>query len=64
MDDFIKKINALEINPESEDGYTVINIHPWTITIEDLDYVIRGLDDKFEFVYADELIELVKKNLG
>ncbi len=64
LDDFIKKINALEINPESEDGYTVINIHPWTITIEDLDYVIRGLDDKFEFVYADELIELVKKNLG
>ncbi len=64
LDNFIEQINALEVNPASAEGYTVINIHPWTINIEDLDYVIKGLDDKFEFVYADELIELVKKNLG
>lgn len=64
LDDFIKKINSLEVNPRGEDGYTVINIHPWTITMDDVDYVVRGLDDKFELVYADELIELVKKNLG
>ncbi len=64
LDEFIEKINALPVAPDSADGYTVINVHPWTITIDDLDYVVSRLDKKFELVYADELIELVKKNLG
>lgn len=64
LDEFIEKVNAFPVSPDSEDGYTVINVHPWTITIEDLDYVVSKLDKKFELVYADELIELVKKNLG
>ena len=32
--------------------------------MDDLDYVVSKFDKKFELVYADELIELVKKNLG
>ena len=64
LDEFIDKLNALPVAPDSEDGYTVLNVHPWTITIDDLDYVVSKLDSKFELVYADELIELVKNNLG
>lgn len=65
LDDFIDMLNGtLKVAEDSEDGYTVLNVHPWTITMDDLDYVVSKLDKKFELVYADELIEIIKKNLG
>ena len=50
-------------NIHSQDGYTVLNVHPWSISISDLDYVISHLNDDIELVYADELIELIKENM-
>ena len=64
LDAFIDKINARQVAPDSEEGYTVINVHPWTIDMGALDYVVAGLGEHIELVYADELIELVKRNLG
>lgn len=64
LDAFIEKLNARKVAPDREEGYTVVNVHPWTISISDLDYVVSGLAEHIELVYADELIELVKRNLG
>lgn len=63
IDEFLPRINSLPVSPETDDGYTVINVHPWTITINDLDYLVSQLDDHIELVYADELIELYKNNV-
>ena len=48
---------------DKEEGYTVVNVHPWTITMESLDYVVSKLGGHIELVYADELIEMIKANL-
>lgn len=63
LDTYIEAINNLKVSPETEDGYTVLNVHPWSISIENLDYIIKNLNDHIELVYADELIELVRKNI-
>lgn len=63
LDEYINKINSMKPNIHSEDGYTVLNVHPWSISIDDLDYVVSHLNDNIELVYADELIELIKENV-
>lgn len=63
LDEYINKINSMKPNIHSQDGYTVLNVHPWSISISDLDYVISHLNDDIELVYADELIELIKENM-
>lgn len=56
-------INAMPVAPDKEEGYTVPNVHPWTISMESLDYVVGKLAPHIELVYADELINLIKENV-
>ena len=63
LDGIIADINAMPVAPDKEEGYTVVNVHPWTITMESLDYVVSKLGGHIELVYADELIEMIKANL-
>ena len=56
-------INAMPIAPDREEGYSVVNVHPWTISAESLNYVVSRLSDRVELVYADELIRLVQQNV-
>ena len=63
IDNFACEINKLKVSPNTDDGYTVINVHPWTIEMWALDYLVSKLDDHIELVYADELIELYKNNV-
>lgn len=63
IDDLAASINAMPVSPHSECGYTVLNVHPWTICMDNLDYLVSKLGNHIELVYADELIELVKNNL-
>lgn len=63
MDAFADKVNALTASPDSADGYSVINIHPWSVPVAAVDYLVSRLNDHIELVYADELIELYKKNV-
>ena len=53
----------MPVAPDREEGYTVLNVHPWTVSMESLDYVVKGFSDNVELVYADELIELIKTNI-
>lgn len=63
LDTFIEAVNSMPVAPDREEGYTVLNVHPWTVSMESLDYVVKGFSDNVELVYADELIELIKTNI-
>ena len=64
---FIKKladeINAMPADPTSENGYSYINIHPWSMTIADVDLFVSLLDEHIEIVSAEEMLHLVKTNV-
>lgn len=64
LDGIAESINNMPVSPYKEEGYTVLNVHPWSTTIENLNYLISKLDDHIELVYADELIQMIKKRLG
>ena len=64
LDEMAAAVNAMPVSPTTEDGYTVVNVHPWTMNQASVDYFVSRLDSsKIELVYADELIELMKRNL-
>ncbi len=56
-------INTYPADTKSINGYTVINIHPWTVGPDDLAYFVSQLDDGIEFITADELIAAVAQNV-
>ncbi|MDE6505329.1 MAG: hypothetical protein K2L42_05610 [Clostridia bacterium] len=64
LDGVAKCVNEMPVSPYSEEGYTVLNVHPWTMSMESLDYVVSQFGEHVELVYADELIRMIKKNLG
>lgn len=49
-------VNAREADIRSINGYSVINIHPWTVSVENLAYFVSLLDDGVEVITGDELI--------
>lgn len=56
-------INAKPADIKTIGGYTVINIHPWTIGPDDLAYFISQLDDGVEVIAVDELLAAVEQNI-
>ena len=56
-------VNSYPADIKSIDGYSVINIHPWTISIDDLSYFVSQLDEDVELVTLDELLTMVEKNI-
>ncbi len=64
LDNMASQVNAMPIAPNNESGYSVVNVHPWTMNQASIDYFVSKLDkNKIELVYADELIQLMKKNI-
>ncbi len=63
IEDFAARVNAVKADPSSWEGYSVINVHPWTMNMENVDYFVSLLGDHIELVYADELIELIQRNV-
>ena len=61
--DFAETVNELPIDITSEDGYTYINIHPWSTSIEDVNQLVSLFDEHIEVVYTEELAQLVRKNV-
>ena len=56
-------INAKKADLSSIDGYTIINVHPWTIGTDDLQYFVSQLDDNVEIIGVDELLSAVEQNI-
>lgn len=63
LDGYVRQINAMPSAPDREEGYTVLNVHPWSIDMESLDYVVSRFGENVELVYADELIQLIRENI-
>ncbi|MDE6471113.1 MAG: hypothetical protein K2L19_08860 [Eubacterium sp.] len=64
IEKFAAQINSLPCDINSENGYSYINIHPWSTSIEDLNYLVSLLDEHIEIVYADELVEMISDNVN
>ena len=56
-------INAKPADIKTINGYTVINVHPWTVGPDDLAYFVSQLDDGVEVIPADELLAAVSQNV-
>lgn len=63
IDEIANQINNFEVNIYSKTGYTVLNVHPWSIKISDLDYLVSKLSDHVEIVKCDDFIEMIKNNI-
>ncbi len=56
-------VNSYPADNNSINGYSVINVHVWSIAAENLEYFISCLDDNVEIISADELVAAVKANV-
>lgn len=56
-------VNNYSADIHSIDGYSVLNVHPWSMSIENLEYFVNQLDDDVVLVTVDELLEMVKANV-
>lgn len=63
IEQFAAKVNAMKADPAHAEGYSVINIHPWTMSMENVDRFVSLLGGHIELVYADELIGMIKRNV-
>ena len=63
LDVYADTINSYPISPDTIDGYTVLNVHPWTVCMDDLDYLVSKLDDHVELVYVNDMLDAISKNL-
>lgn len=57
------RINNFKIDKHNKEGYTVLNVHPWSTTISNLDKLISLLDEHIEIVRTDEFLKLIKENI-
>ena len=56
-------INAKTADISTINGYTVINVHPWTVGPDDLAYFVGQLGDNIEVLPVDELLAAVEQNI-
>ncbi len=60
---FAAKVNARPADIRSARGYTYINVHPWSTSMEELVEMVSMLDSHIELVTAEELVALVGENV-
>lgn len=56
-------INAKPADITSINGYTVINVHPWTVGPDDLAYFVSQLGDNVEVITANQMITALSENI-
>lgn len=56
-------VNEYPADTNSVNGYSVINIHPWTISVENLSYFVSRLDEDVQLVTVDELLFMMQENI-
>lgn len=63
IDEQAEIVNSYDADIHSINGYSVINVHPWSMSIENLEYFVNQLDDDIVLVTVDELLEMIKANV-
>lgn len=56
-------VNSYSADIKSINGYTVINVHPWTVGPDDLAYFVSQLDDGVVALPAAELLAAIEENI-
>ena len=60
---FVEKINNFPVNPRSIEGYTLVNLHPWSRDYSDAVEMYQNLDDDVEIVTAEQFFQLIRENV-
>lgn len=63
LDEQAAIVNGFPADNDSINGYSVINIHPWTVGPDDLAYFISQLDDDIVVISGDEMIAALTQNI-
>lgn len=57
------RINMYDTDPTKIDGYSIINVHPWSHSYEDIRTIVNMLDSDVEVVSMDTLFQLMTDNI-
>ena len=58
-----ERINSYAKDPTTIEGYTAINLHPWSMTYQDAAKLVSLLDENVVVVSADDFIRLITENV-
>lgn len=58
-----ERINGYAKDPTTIEGYTAINLHPWSMSYQDVVKLVELLDDDVVIVTADDFIQLITENV-
>lgn len=56
-------INSLPVSPFKEEGYSVINVHPWSTSCLDLDELVNLLNENVQILGIEQLLALMRENI-
>lgn len=56
-------VNSYPADINSINGYSVINVHPWTVGPDDLAYFVSCLDEDIVVITADEMIDMLNRSI-
>ena len=59
--DIASFINKQPVSPNCEEGYSVINVHPWSTSCIDVDKLVNLFDDHIQILGIEQLLELMIK---
>jgi len=57
------RLNMYPADPTTIDGYSIINVHPWSHSYEDIRTIVNMLSDQVEVVSVDTLYHLMTNHI-
>ena len=63
VEEMAKRINSYAKDPTTIEGYTAINLHPWSMSYADAVKLVSLLDENVVVVTADDFIRLITENV-
>lgn len=57
------RINTYPVDIHSVDGYSIINVHPWSHSYDDIRAIVNMLNDNVEVVSIDRIIQMMTDNI-
>lgn len=58
-----EQINGYKKDPSSIEGYTLVNVHPWSCTYADVVKLVENLDEDCVVVNANQFFDLISENV-
>ncbi len=57
------RLNTYETDITSVEGYSIVNVHPWSHSYDDIRTIVNMLNDNVEVVSVDRLIKMMTDNV-